>query len=129
MKLLSVFFLGFTAVAQADESHVGDIVGSAVPSVSNLVLSLIFGGITLGVFIWWRWLRPKLMTPIQRDLNIIAQCRMGNRQKLVVVQVGEKQLLLGVTAQSITCLSSLDKPIAPQTAESLWQDWLRHGES
>jgi flagellar protein FliO/FliZ len=44
-------------------------------------------------------------------LKIVTSLHLGAKEKLVVVQAGEKQLLLGVTAQQITLLETLDEPL------------------
>ncbi len=44
-------------------------------------------------------------------LKIVTSLNLGAKERLVVVQVGEKQLLLGVTGQQINLLDTLDEPI------------------
>ena len=44
-------------------------------------------------------------------LKIVTSLHLGAKEKLVVVQAGEKQLLLGVTTQQITLLETLDEPL------------------
>lgn len=46
-----------------------------------------------------------------KGLKIITSLHLGSKEKLVVVQSGEKQLLLGVTTQQITLLETLDEPL------------------
>lgn len=46
-----------------------------------------------------------------KGLKVVTSLHLGAKEKLVVVQSGDKQLLLGVTAQQITLLETLDKPI------------------
>lgn len=44
-------------------------------------------------------------------IRTLAVVSLGQREKLLLVQVGEEQLLLGVTNQQITCLHELKKPL------------------
>jgi flagellar protein FliO/FliZ len=44
-------------------------------------------------------------------LKIVTSLHLGSKEKLVVVQAGKQQLLLGVTAQQITLLETLDEPL------------------
>ena len=44
-------------------------------------------------------------------LKIVTSLHLGSKEKLVVVQAGDKQLLLGVTPQQITLLETLDEPL------------------
>ena len=46
-----------------------------------------------------------------KGLKVVTSLHLGAKEKLVVVQSGDKQLLLGVTAQQISLLETLDKPI------------------
>lgn len=45
------------------------------------------------------------------SLKILAVLPLGNREKLALVQVGEQQLLLGITPQQIQCLYQLEQPL------------------
>ncbi|ACY84986.1 flagellar biosynthetic protein FliO [Edwardsiella piscicida] len=46
----------------------------------------------------------------ERLLNVRASCSLGQRERLVVVEVDNQCLVLGVTAQSITHLHTFDVP-------------------
>lgn len=45
------------------------------------------------------------------QLKVIASLSLGVKERLIVAQVGEQQLLLGVTPQQITLIKSLEEPI------------------
>ena len=53
------------------------------------------------------------------QLKIVASLSLGAKERLVVVQVAEQQLVLGVTAQQVTLIESLDEPIVTTTESSL----------
>ncbi|MTI13796.1 flagellar biosynthetic protein FliO [Sansalvadorimonas verongulae] len=67
------------------------------------VICLMFG------LAWWvrRW-RPDL-APGQIGLKTRAVLSLGGRDRVVVVQAGERQLLLGVSSGRITLLGDYDK--------------------
>ncbi|MDR9466749.1 flagellar biosynthetic protein FliO [Marinospirillum sp.] len=44
-------------------------------------------------------------------LKVLAVLPLSNRERLALVQVGEQQLLLGVTAHQINCLHQLETPL------------------
>lgn len=69
-----------------------------------IVLSLIF-------LLAWFARRFNLSTalPARKGMRIIASQSLGTKEKLVIVQVGDEHLLLGVTAQNIRLLKSLSK--------------------
>jgi flagellar protein FliO/FliZ len=51
-------------------------------------------------------------------LKIITSLHLGPKERLVVVQAGSKQLLLGVTAQQINILETLDEPLSSSAEAS-----------
>ncbi|WP_281648241.1 flagellar biosynthetic protein FliO [Parendozoicomonas sp. Alg238-R29] len=67
------------------------------------VICLLFG------LAWWvkRW-RPEL-APGQVGLKTKAVLSLGGRDRVVVVQAGERELLLGVSSGRITLLGDYDK--------------------
>jgi len=42
---------------------------------------------------------------------VVTSLSLGAKERIVVVQVADKQLLLGVTAQQVTLLESLAEPL------------------
>jgi flagellar protein FliO/FliZ len=56
------------------------------------------------------------------QLKVVANLSLGVKERVVVVQVGEQQLVLGVTPQKITLIKSLEEPIdssQPEKASAL----------
>ncbi|MEF1174177.1 flagellar biosynthetic protein FliO, partial [Vibrio sinaloensis] len=45
---------------------------------------------------------------------VVRQIPVGTRERIMIVQAGEEQFLVGVTAQSIQLISKLDKPISQE---------------
>ncbi len=79
-----------------------------------LVLSLMFA-------LAWLAKRMRLVPGTvggQNAIRTLAVVSLGSREKLLLVQVGEEQLLLGVTNQQITCLHELKTPIDLNVAKS-----------
>jgi flagellar protein FliO/FliZ len=67
-------------------------------------------------------------------MRVLATLYLAPREKLLLVQVGEQQLLLGSSAQGLSCLHVLAEPVQPQaqpmqgTGSGLpagFPDWLR----
>ncbi|KGJ97030.1 flagellar biosynthetic protein FliO [Colwellia psychrerythraea] len=48
------------------------------------------------------------------QLKVITSLSLGTKERIMVVQVGEQQLLLGVTAGKITLLDKLSEPLVSQ---------------
>ncbi|MBA6253822.1 MAG: flagellar protein FliO/FliZ [Colwellia sp.] len=59
------------------------------------------------------WLLKKLQVGGNsvNGLKVVTSLNLGSKERLVVVQVGKKQLLLGVTGQQINILDTLAEPI------------------
>ncbi|GAA6170867.1 hypothetical protein NBRC116592_05370 [Colwellia sp. KU-HH00111] len=53
------------------------------------------------------------------QLKVIANLSLGAKERVVVVQIGEQQLVLGVCAQQITLLQTLQQPIETKTGTPL----------
>ena len=45
------------------------------------------------------------------EMRIVASLPLGTRERVVVVEVGQQQLILGVTPQQINTLHSFDTPV------------------
>jgi len=53
------------------------------------------------------------------QLNVIASLSLGAKERIIVVQVGEQQLVLGVCPQQISLLKNLEKPLDIQEGRPL----------
>ncbi|WP_371826042.1 flagellar biosynthetic protein FliO [Photobacterium sp. GJ3] len=93
------------ALAAAPEIDMGATFGSLM-----LVLVLI-------VFLAWLLRRMKLpgVSGGDHGLQVVRQVVVGQRERIVLVQVGEEQVLIGVTPQNISMLTKLDKPLPLET--------------
>ncbi|AAZ28689.1 flagellar biosynthetic protein FliO [Colwellia psychrerythraea] len=52
------------------------------------------------------------------QLKVVTSLSLGAKERVVVIQAGEQQLLLGVTAQQVTLIERLEKPLATQTMKA-----------
>lgn len=71
--------------------------------------------LVLAMFVGFAWLMRRFngyQSSAQGGLQVITGLNLGTREKLVVVQVGEEQLLLGVTPGKIARLHELESQIA-----------------
>ena len=67
-------------------------------------LILILGGLVLVLQLLKKYV-PSMSGP--KDLSIIEQLHLGDRCRLVVVQIRSEELLIGVTKESISILRKL----------------------
>ena len=51
------------------------------------------------------------------QLKVVASLSLGVKERLIVAQVGDQQIVLGVTPQQITLIKTLDEPIDSSHSE------------
>ena len=88
----------------------------SVGSVAQLSLSL--AAIVALIFVVsWIVKRLKLGTPRSRgEIAVIDELALGPRERVVLMRVGDAQVLVGVGAGGVVGLTPLDKPIAVKTS-------------
>ena len=137
-ELLTTAAKSATLAATADESQnshttndtiapnetlpeVGKHVGGSMDAMTMIVsLLLVLVLIVLCAFVLKR-IQPKGFD--NKNLKVVTSMQLGAKERLVVVQVGDKQQLLGVTPQQISLLDTLDKPleVSPPISTELGQ--------
>lgn len=93
-------------------------VGPSIGGLLQLTFGLIFVIGMIFAFAWAMRRYMRLQNSVSGGLQIIGGLSMGVRERLVLVQVGEQQLLLGVTPTTITTLHVLDTPVAMDSTAS-----------
>jgi len=107
--LMTPVFLS-TALAVAEPA-----LPAAPDPLSSVGKVVIFLLLIVGLILLLAWLVNK--TQGQRlgggnaKLKMVAVLPLGMKEKIAVVQVGNKQLLVGITPQQITTLAELDEPL------------------
>jgi len=99
----------FTVWAQESQPQVGKHVAGNL-DVASVIMSLL---LVLILIIACAFVLRKFQ-PKQGNVSgmkVVTSLHVGAKERLVVVEVDDKQLLLGVTAQQITHLHTLDKPL------------------
>jgi flagellar protein FliO/FliZ len=67
------------------------------------------------------WLLKRMRVPAfghQKGLNVVRQLPVGTKERVMIVQAGEEQFLIGVTSQSIQLISKLETPLKQEELES-----------
>ncbi|WP_448552078.1 flagellar biosynthetic protein FliO [Thalassotalea montiporae] len=98
---------------QQTAPEVGRHVASNNLELSSMLLSLlaVLALILLAASLLKKF---KLGGQLHSDLKVITSMHIGTKERLVVVEVAGKQLLLGVTANNISILQELAEPITSQ---------------
>ena len=86
-------------------------VGSMIMSLLMVLALIIVSGFVLKRF--------NLTQQNSNRLSIIANLSLGAKERVVVLQIGEEQLVLGVSAQQVSLLKTLDKPLELQTGKAV----------
>jgi len=55
----------------------------------------------------------------QNQIKMITHLNVGQRERLLVIEVGNQHLLLGITSQQIRCLHVLPEPLLISSASSV----------
>ncbi|TCI05385.1 flagellar biosynthetic protein FliO [Corallincola luteus] len=102
---------------------------------TSQLLSLLFSLITvLAIILILAWLLRRFNIGAgggRGAMKVVATLALGRNERVVLVSLGDKQLLLGVTGQQINLLHTFDEPISLDTADSaqamplLFQEKLR----
>jgi len=87
-------------------------------NASSMILSLlmVLGLIIISALVLKRF---NLTQQSSNQLKVIASLSLGAKERVVVVQIGEQQLVLGVCSQQISLLKDLETPIDIQVGKPL----------
>ena len=85
---------------------------------SSMILSLlmVLGVIIISALVLKRF---NLTQQSSSQLKVVASLSLGAKERVIVVQIGEQQLVLGVCPQQISLLKDLETPLDIQSSKSL----------
>ena len=118
--LLALPFSVLAAEPVANATVAAPVVGASIGGqLTQLVLGLL---LVLGLIFALAWLLRRVQQTGPRQgqvIELISSRALGARDRLVLVQVGNEQILLGLTPGRITPLHVLKEPVqVPGTAQS-----------
>lgn len=86
----------------------------------GIIVLLLWGGV------WaMRRLRPGGAIGASRDCSIVRSLALGPRERLLVVRVGARYLVIGVGSASVSLLCELDEPLPTATGDAGFGDTMR----
>jgi|GEM_PF-1368517 len=94
----------------SEQAHPGMALGKIVISLA-LVILLVLG---LG----WLFKKLSLRLPGNRQIKIISALPLGQRERILVIEIQGKQRVIGVTPQSINLLFELENPLPEEKLAS-----------
>ena len=81
----------------------GDVLNMGVSML--LVVAII-------VFLGWLYSRSRFVGSGSSDaINVVATRALGPKERLLIVEVADQQLLVGITASAVQTLHVFDKPV------------------
>lgn len=112
--LISIFcttVVSLPAVAQSTNT------ASSASSIASIFLSLL---VVVGIIFALAYVmrRFNVAHTGNGDMKVVASMVAGTKERLMVVEVGDEQYLLGITAHNINHLATLPSPIAGKQAEA-----------
>lgn len=118
-----------TPVTGFAASHPGTATQQTAPampagSVLTQVGSVLGGILLLILFAAWLVRRCGFAPQARNNklLNVRASCQVGQRERVVIVEVDNTWLVLGVTAQQVTPLHTLERPPVDEPSTALSSD-------
>lgn len=100
------------AINEQTIPQVGKHVAGSNLDVASMLLSLL--AVLILIVVAASLLKKFHLSPqLGKDLKVITSLHLGPKERLVVVEVNKKQLLLGVTAHNISVLQELEEPLSP----------------
>ena len=113
------------STAQAAEAPVPSV-GGVTSQIGQLLLGL---GLVIGLIFALAWVVRRLQNQVgprgNQAIKLLSSQSLGPRERLLLVQVGEEQVLLGLTAGRITPLHVLKQPVIMPEAESATPEFAR----
>lgn len=109
-----VYFMATSLAMAAPEGHVAATAAAEPIAVDNLLRMTLGLLLVIGAIFATGWgLRRfgRFSSAAQGSLKIVAGLSMGSRERLVLVQVGQEQVLIGVAPGRVQTLHVLDHPI------------------
>lgn len=114
LLLCSACFAGTAMAAESSRPVVSPLATLGKLAIALLLVLLVF------------WVFAKVMRQLQgprgnihAGLRVVGALSLGQRERVVVVQAGDQQLVLGVTASHINTLHVLSKPLDTSDSQDL----------
>ncbi len=98
-------------------------VHAETPSAPNLDLATTLGSLLLVIMVilGMAWMLKKMRLPSmngQKDFAIKRQITLGAKERVMVVQAGDEQFLVGATAHNIQLIAKLDNNLVDDDPQS-----------
>jgi len=110
----SAVLLLFSSLAVAGQASAPVLIASTAPTPFASLMQMILGlVVVLAAIVGVAWLFRRLsggMLAVGNRLRVVSGVMVGQREKVVIVELEGEWLVLGVTSHSVNLLSKMDKP-------------------
>jgi flagellar biosynthetic protein FliO len=99
-------------------------IGQHAPSTPGIGGALVGLILVLGLILGMAWLLKRMpgaglgIRPSDQ-LRVVSMLSVGTKERVMVIEVGKQQLLIGVTAGGITALHTLPEPLVVAPAPTM----------
>ncbi|GAA5316919.1 MAG: flagellar biosynthetic protein FliO [Candidatus Pelagadaptatus aseana] len=99
-----------SVVAQVADKPKPDVINSG-DHIGQVVVALMFVVAMIFALAWFFKKMGHGSLVGSQHIKLVANMPLGTRERIALVEVGDKQLLLGITAHQINTLHSFDEPV------------------
>lgn len=114
---------------EAQQETGGDGIGASTPDTMTTALTLGAGLIVvLAVILFSGWIARRVQGlggVNTQALKVVAVLSVGQKERVALVEVGEKQILIGITPQSVRTLHVFDEPVVTGSQSAASGDFAR----
>jgi flagellar protein FliO/FliZ len=107
--VLSTFFV--SSLAFAETTAIGDSVTRPSEYFGQIMLSLVLVLLIIFLAAWVLRRYSRFPGVADGNLKVIGALSVGQRERILLLQVGQEQILVGVTSNKITTLHQLEEPV------------------
>lgn len=110
----AVLCMASTALAEGTDTALATNTSLGAGDLASFIISMLVV-VTLIVALGWVYSRFRFSGNHRNQLiNIVASRALGQKERLLLVQVADKQLLVGMTASQVQTLHVFEQPIVPE---------------
>lgn len=116
-------FFSLAVIAEPASAPAASIPAMNPMASAGRVLFFLLFIIAFIFFLAWLLQKTNVLRSLNQgqSLKTVAVLSLGVKEKVAVIQVGEQQVLVGITAHTITPLMTLDEPLQPAQSSQVAQ--------
>ncbi|MCY4329939.1 MAG: flagellar biosynthetic protein FliO [Endozoicomonadaceae bacterium] len=106
-----IFYQSISAVyAESSDQPVNIPEGITLRNITETLVALVLVSIVIFVFAWLiKKINPQLRSSYNKNMKVLARLPISAREQLVLIEIYDQQILLGVTSGSISLIKELPK--------------------